>query len=1284
MKQISKSYLKLFIKSWVETLGMILFLLIFTMVIMGMLATPLQLSIRALEVRNRTNIWDKQMQSNFAISDNFANQIIFEGDEYTINYGTVVDAFEGGWFTSETREQIDRYARHLVSLVGLNEGDAAFEQSLLENRAGAIRGLLLFARNNGDDNYFQFWLNNLGENIETINIRVGDVFHPEMQALFLEENVRNNVNWFISNRILHLISENEPDFNFNIFQRFQSFIQTSTQSFNYILESADALFSSENDANLNNLIVHSGPQELNPIDLVEFSNSGIIEGYINDLFKQSHNVEVGDVIDVPLPATSQGQSINAIVRVRIVGIAEKYSTLAPLNSSIFQSMENFAQIFVHSSFFTSEILYEHLLPQNFVFSGSTVTNQQERFIANSLENINDFFIPSNLNDNFAIHNIGTLIWRGVSDHFRISTLTNLTIITWIFSIMGGILFILAFFFIIFVLKKEINSTRRQLGVFKSLGYTTKELTWIFSLKTFITMFFGIALGYLFSIPFQINAATQMYSNMVIFSFQTVYSNWVFLSILLIVIPLFLSLISYLIIFKFLNEGALTLLSSGPKEKNRKWAIIIFYVVFPFALPFVLLNSLLIKMFKRRNIGFYYRMQNSFINIGRGKYLLVMALIGFSSFLFTLQLRASPVMMGVINGAFNMFDPNLNHMYNFSSISQVTADDKLRISRTSNLPEINYIDTSAYESVEEFIQNQGHNYFLHFDEINQFMSRLIEVREELAVVLENTPNLEMLQSMAPFGLNVISLLYPLDEIDNLNVNTVIEWLFTIILFETSPTSPIILEQMQNGHNIYNLVNSNENYNSAIWLSDIGRYLCISTQPLSNSCSDLEQFQQNLIEGTENLIIPPPVEDPQENGDDISLENLIHNILSTWMLEFMIRDFTRDQFIATNSVLFNKNTDLLTHELNYFIRDNNQVDIDSSTITLFDATGAFGNPRNAYNFSTISDEQIAALQDETEELPVIISGRLARILDIDIGDTFNMMIGTQGMIEQEAIVIGINSNDNMSQTTYADYQNFMKRNAEIYLQETFHFTNLYSQDLSFEGEFDITQLQNISTMFTNHVSSTSLTTTVGESATNWLGPVLDIYMRNLSSFFPPNSPFSGFASFLEDNILRDWDTNLNYFIDANVLGGNIVVLPILRGAVNIMMDSFQNNLLMYIGINILLMVILLVVIMNIIVNDTVNVILIMRSLGYTNKKINWMVMGRYIIGSMLVFIFAYLASVLTWAIIGQIVWNQFNMLLIIPVVPWLPIVSMLAIGVILLAGWLAAMNQIKKRPLTYLVS
>lgn len=178
MRQIGKSYLKLFIKSWMETLGTVLFLMIFTMIILGMLATPLQLSLHAAGVNKKTNTWDAQGQRIYQVNEDFAEKILYNGEKYSINYGTVVDQIAGGWFTDTTKSAIDKYVEH--------ESTSDEEAELKSRRVELIQKLVTFARTHSMEEEYKIALSQKdNETPETIApIKGKDIYRPEVQALF--------------------------------------------------------------------------------------------------------------------------------------------------------------------------------------------------------------------------------------------------------------------------------------------------------------------------------------------------------------------------------------------------------------------------------------------------------------------------------------------------------------------------------------------------------------------------------------------------------------------------------------------------------------------------------------------------------------------------------------------------------------------------------------------------------------------------------------------------------------------------------------------------------------------------------------------------------------------------------------------------------------------------------------------------------------------------------------------------------------------------------------------
>ncbi|AHI53187.1 ABC transporter permease [Spiroplasma culicicola] len=1299
MKNIFKSYIKLFIKSWVETIGTIVFLLIFTMVVLGMLATPLQLSFKASSLKSKTNTWDQQMQYNKSYDDDFLYNNIYLGGEFSIEYKgeklLLLEEKENGWFTDPAKEIIKAYAENKEEeMAKISDITNQSQKSILateeesENYKEAVQRITSFFlqsyRRNGPEVELTI---NIGNEEQTILVK--DVFKGEFLNTADNTHSLNNLQSYIVNNALMKMTEQNSTAEFAVFDKLELKTTKGSDGYTYKIESYNPSFSNEKGAKLNNLIIDKGQKEI-----AEYTkDTNEYEAYINDLYAESHNLDIGDVFEIDMPLSS---TTSKTVKFKIVGIANKYSTIAPIDTSIFDSITNYGQIFVEKSFFNDEILFGKILGEKFVSSSSLYFNQ-DRMIKNFNADLNKYFSSSDNDGIQSIFKPGTSTFTAMKYHLQITTLTNLTIMTWIFAVIGGILLFLSFFFIIFVLKKEINSTRKQLGVFKAMGYKTSELTWIFSLKTFITMAIGIILGYLASIPFQIDAAENTFRGMVIFNYQSIYLNPIFLLTVFIIIPALFALVAYITIFKYLNEGALQLLSFGPKQK-KPWMVYVAYILFFPSFIFMGINKLILHIMKKKNIGFTYKMQESFVQFSKGKYVLIMTLIGFSSFLFSLQLRALPVINDMINGGFNFFTSDVNHKYDMSSTSKLkfNKDDELVYRDEVKQPDIKYIDFAQEGSVENYIKNNSDS-FIHYDNIHILFATIAEARDLAIKEIKNIApaNAEKIKAVIPIVSNLTALLAPLDLVGQLSVNQVKGWYYNYDSFVQTMNN---WEKSDNLNNVFTLrapTGENEDQISGIWLSDIAKYSCFSTDLNYNSCSDIEGYQKYLLESNNNN---NNNNYSNNNENSRAAEAGASPIFSSLLQEVYFKDFSRDQFVAANTVFFNSKTDSFAFDMPYFIEGNSEIG-DSSTFTAMDfASKKYGDPSVIFNLTSVSSSQLEELTDENDQfINGVIAYRLAKLLNLHVGDIFQINLGNKGSQVLKVRVAAINEAANMTQSIWFDYKTLINHIGSDELKTMNlepQFTSMYSTRASLEGKFDLKNIQNLASSFKGKLESTSIWTGID---TSWMGTILDLYSPIIDDMDIENLPLPDWAEPIRDPIEKflKWfkelkaesfveDEKINYFMDGNVLGGNIMVFPLIKAAIDSLMSAMTNSMVMYILIDILLLTVLLIVIMNIIVRDSINIITIMRSLGYNDRKINWMVMGRYITGSLIAFITAYIGSVVTWNIIQMIVWNKFTVLVTIPTVLWLPVVSFIAIGGIMFAGWIAAMYQIKKQPLTYLVS
>ncbi|WP_166739177.1 FtsX-like permease family protein [Spiroplasma gladiatoris] len=1295
---------------------------IFTMIVMGMLATPLQLSLKAQSIKNNTNQWDTQMQYKFRYNPNFMDDVLYKGNPYKINYEqeTVkitkqyTDGF--GWFTNEAHELIDDYVNNWVE--HSNKIKKVDENAALQFKADIIYNFCYYLSRGGKDYEYKVKVEpdkknqNSKEHSYVVDdegnttIKFANVFKSEVfeeMALF---NSSRNIQSYITNKILSIINQKEQDLNYNVFQKLYTKSAVGNVNHTYSIESYNSLLTSQKDANLNNLVIQKSTKTI----LEEVTkDSGEIEAFVNDLFLKSNNLKIGDTFSVSYPTKANSKiSLNF----RIIGIANKYSALTPSHESYLDSTNNYSQIYVDKSFFNEEVLFSNnFLGENFMLPNSASIDQ-DRMVKNSKYNMNSYIVSDPTINFEGMISAGITPFKAMGKHEQIDKLTNLKIMTWIFSIIGGILLFLAFFFITFVLKKEINNTRKQLGVFKSLGYKTRELTWIFSIKTFMTMFVAIIFGYILSIPFQIKAASEVYANIVIFDYQQIYTNPIFLVVLIFIIPLIFALVSYFVIYSYLNEGALDLMNNAPKQKNYKWLSIAIYITVPITLIYFAFNRLLLYFLKKKDLGFSYRMQENFISFGKGKFILIMILIGFSSFLFTIQMRALPIINNMINGAFNIYTKDTNHIYNYWRNSKLAIKDKIVVDNSSNTPKINYVDYNEAGSVEDFIEKEGKKYFNKYDQISILMEKISILRTNNKAKIDEMV-LDSYKRIVPIFYNIISLTYPLDQLsDNqfenamnnmlLNLNKILDQKTS--LDEKKMAAKNLFDNVSkwsdSDNNLYHIKNKDENLNNAVKLSDVAKYICVSTETGYSDCNNVEGYRQNILKNYLGGKVNSGSWNQNGTDDDQTqvneVDKYLNTILKSWISEFAIKDFnsndkTNEQFIASNTVLFNSSTDLLAYGISSYVTNNQNIDIDNTNVIAIDTTGKFGNPRTIFNINDIGDNQLELLRYDNEiNTNVLVSQRIAKILNLSVGDTFDLQLGREGTIGLKANIVGIVSADNMSQNIFVDYNYLLKRfGDELIPNDEQFFNKKYSINKSLEGDFDLKKLQQSQLNLENKLTTTTVLTSSGVNAKEWIGPSLDIYFKNFESILKsnniqiPNAILEPIKTFIS-KFVKDADDKMVYALSASSLNMSLVVLPLLKAAINAIMAEMSNTMLMYILIDILLLVILLIVIMNIVVTDAINIITIMRSMGYKDIQVNWMVMGRYLTGSLITFFGAYGMSWLMWWIVKIVIWNKLQVLISLPILVYIPFVSFIAIGGIMLIGWLAAMWQIKKQPLTYLVN
>ncbi|WP_424526560.1 FtsX-like permease family protein [Spiroplasma endosymbiont of Glossina fuscipes fuscipes] len=226
--------------------------------------------------------------------------------------------------------------------------------------------------------------------------------------------------------------------------------------------------------------------------------------------------------------------------------------------------------------------------------------------------------------------------------------------TTIYTLLGIGMIVLAFIFISFVMKKEMNKTRKQLGIFKALGYRTSELVWIFTVKTLITIMGGLIFGYLLSIPLQIYMYGQ-FESMVTISYDKVYAGWGFMGIIFIVVPVFFAIASYITTFLYIKEPILSLVNNVTKSNKAVRA------------------GIISRLLSKRGKAFTWRLQLAFTSRNKGKFILTIILFFFSSLLLILMLGVTNIAKSITGGMFNMLNSKLDHTLTFNNFPRINGN-----------------------------------------------------------------------------------------------------------------------------------------------------------------------------------------------------------------------------------------------------------------------------------------------------------------------------------------------------------------------------------------------------------------------------------------------------------------------------------------------------------------------------------------------------------------------------------------------------------------------------------
>ncbi|WHQ36346.1 ABC transporter permease [Spiroplasma sp. SV19] len=632
MRQILKSYLKSYFKNWIEASGLILFVIIIIATIAGILSGALQYKLKYNDLTQTSQKWDYFFVGSY--------------DQYNDNF------IENYYLHNEF---IDKN-NHKFKVTGEDEAILDVNSTWWKTTVAVCNASLNPALQKNCR--FVSIMNKLNE-IETSrgtkqNI---DGINPIAWKYFKKYNYNRN-----KEIVTRLLTQAGPVVYSAGFFETIAITQQSAPNYNFTITSAVVPnLTTSGNVNFNQLKLYQGR--------LPTANNEVV---VSSLFAEQNNFKIGDTIAI-IPS-------KPAFNLTIVGIGNKLDNFIMQTRGALRPTNN-NDIRQYGVLFTTPKVMSALADANAKGELGITKFRMSQKVLIKLNNATAILSLKNDLHQAYINPTTTLV---TYDDGYIATQTqNINIQIILYSAVGSVLLFLGFVFINYTMKKEMNKTRRQIGIFKAFGYRTSELSWVFSTKFFLTMFLGVAFGYCFSIPIQLYVNT-LYTPGLLIPFSLIYAPWQFMLILFLVVPIFFTGLSFLFIYSYLRKPSLVLIHGGGK------------------LRFNFLVTGVKKVFQKTS--FLFRMQLAFTLKGFLKWMIVMFIFFISSLLFIIQFNASDIFGDIVQSFSNVYQKDVDHRFQFPNTLMMAAryqtpsgDEKLQLINNNHfrvIPTANVEQTQA--------------------------------------------------------------------------------------------------------------------------------------------------------------------------------------------------------------------------------------------------------------------------------------------------------------------------------------------------------------------------------------------------------------------------------------------------------------------------------------------------------------------------------------------------------------------------------------------------------------
>lgn len=666
MKHIIKSYLKSYFKNWIEAWGLIVFIIIIIASLVSILSGTVQFSVRYNEINDNSKQWQFKLASSFGFEEfkgDFLRDYYFGNDVEKYQLKKPVE--EGTKILNQTafdlcKDSLDETkVKGNCILKNLSKFYFDSDNSLLTEEG---KDYLKKYDNNFAYALYSEFFNQTSSKDEKINYKV-----------LYEPNV-------IINNVDNTSTENKNE---NKKQLYVQSILSKTEN--------------PNDINKVTLV---GNKSVMPKtnDLTDSSHK--IEILVGQLYAEKNNIKIGDQFTFPnLPFVCKVTGYGISLRTVIEQGNNQSSGILNFSSEYGQIYMNKADVsrLIHQSQKPSIISSSFYLTSpngNDVIKLKDIYKRFEKVFEQPEEQIFDF------NSSNVAKQIQSI---------------RLQII--LFLSIGFILLGLGFIFINFIMKKEVDKTRKQIGIFKGFGYKTSELTWVFATKFFLTMIIGVVIGYLASLPLQLYI-NKNYVNNITIPFSLIYTDWWFLTLFFVVIPFVFTALAYLIIFFYVKKPILQLINANLKARNG------------------FLKSAIKKMFSKTT--FIFKMQLAFTLKSFLKWFIVCVIFMITSALFLMSFDINPIFSSLIDNMYVTSKNDVDHIVNFNYLTSAVGK-KDDTNPTLNLMEkypITFTKINDEKTNEANLKVQAENFheylqeFLKLENPNLEPDKLLELSTKI--------------------------------------------------------------------------------------------------------------------------------------------------------------------------------------------------------------------------------------------------------------------------------------------------------------------------------------------------------------------------------------------------------------------------------------------------------------------------------------------------------------------------------------------------------------------------